>query len=103
MIFDRISKDLPPQMKKKESGCPHSNKLLQFCLKLEHCKPHVIQFSMLCCPLLTFSKLTFSKNSFKNTIRVSNELDQNQDQHSVGLDLGPNCLQRLSEDGKSHH
>ena len=27
-----------------------------------------------------FSKLTFSKNSFKNTIRVSNSLDLYQDQ-----------------------
>ena len=31
----------------------------------------------------------FSKISFWNTIRVSN---------SVGPDLGPNCLQRLSAD-----
>ena len=23
-----------------EYGCPHSNALLQFCLKFEHCKPH---------------------------------------------------------------
>ena len=36
-----------------------------------------------------FSKSTFSKNSFRNTIRVSNSLDP---------DLGPNCLQRLSAD-----
>ena len=33
-----------------------------------------------------------SKNSFRNTIRVSNSLDPYQDQHSVGPDLGPNCL-----------
>ena len=48
-----------------------------------------------------FSKLTFSKNSFKNTIRVSKSLDPGQDRHYVGPDLGPNCLQRLSTDDKS--
>ena len=31
------------------------------------------------------------------TIRVSNSLDPDQYRHSVGPDLGPNCLQRLSE------
>ena len=30
-----------------------------------------------------------------NTIRVSNGLDPDQDQHFVGPDLGPNCLQRF--------
>ena len=43
-----------------------------------------------CCRLQTFfSKLFFSKN----TIRVTNALDPDQDRHSVGPDLGPNCLQ----------
>ena len=37
-----------------------------------------------------------------NTIIVSNSLDSDQDQHSVGPDLGPNCLQRLAADDKSH-
>ena len=32
---------------------------------------------------------------------MSNNLDLYQDQHSVGPDLGPNCLQRLSLDDKS--
>ena len=49
------------------------------------------------------SKLTFSKNSFKNTIRVPNSLDTDQDQLSVGPDLGPKCLQRLPADDKGHH
>ena len=50
-----------------------------------------------CCHLLTiFSKLTFSTKSFRNIIRVPNCLHPYQDQHSVGPDLGPNCLQRLS-------
>ena len=36
----------------------------------------------------------FSKKTKKNrkTIRVSNGLDQDQDRHFVGPDLGPNCL-----------
>ena len=42
-----------------------------------------------------FSKLT-SKNSLRNTISVSNNLDPDQDQQNVGPDLGPKCLQRLS-------
>ena len=29
---------------------------------------------------------------------MSNGLDQDQDRHSVGPDLGPNCLQMLSAD-----
>ena len=47
-----------------------------------------------------FSKLTFSKKSFMNTIKVSNNLNPDQDQNSVGLDLGLNCLQKLSADDK---
>ena len=48
-----------------------------------------------------FSKSTFSKNSFRNTIRVSNSLDQDQVRHFVGPDLGPNCLQKVSAEGTS--
>ena len=42
--------------------------------------------------LLTFSKLTFSKNSLNSTTctRVLNSLDPDQDRHFVGPDLGPN-------------
>ena len=47
-----------------------------------------------------FLKSTFQKQSFRNTIRVSNSLDPEQDRHSVGPDLGPNCLQGLSADEK---
>ena len=32
---------------------------------------------------------------------MSNGLDPDQDRHSIGPDLGPNCLQRLSADDKS--
>ena len=35
-----------------------------------------------------FSKLTFSKNSFRNNIRLSKVLDSDQDPHSVGPGLG---------------
>ena len=41
-----------------------------------------------------FSKTTFSKISFRNTIRVSHSLDPDQAQHFVGPDLVPICLQR---------
>ena len=47
-----------------------------------------------------FSKLFFSKISFRNTIRVSNSLDPDQDGRSVGPDLDSICLQRLSADNK---
>ena len=40
MISERISDDIPPQIKILNNGYPHSNALLQFELKLERCKPH---------------------------------------------------------------
>ena len=46
----------------------------------------------------SFSKSTFLKNSFRNTIRVSKSLDPGQDRHSVGPDLGQNSLHRLLAD-----
>ena len=48
-----------------------------------------------------FSKSSFSKSFLRNTFRVSNGLDPDQDRLSVGPDLGPNCLQSLSADDKS--
>ena len=48
-----------------------------------------------------FSKSTFSKNSFRDIIRVSNSLDPDQDRHSVGPGLGPNCLERFVADDKN--
>ena len=41
-------------------------------------------------------KLSFSKNTFRKSIRVSNVLDPDQGIHSSGPELDPNCLQRLS-------
>ena len=48
-----------------------------------------------------FSKSTFSKNSLRNTFRVSGSLDPDQAEHFVGPDLVPNCFQRLSADDTS--
>ena len=45
-----------------------------------------------------FSKSTFLKNSFSDTVRVSNSLDPDQARQNVGPDLNPNCLQMLSHD-----
>ena len=48
------------------------------------------------------NELLFSKNSFRNTIRAdAKSLDPDQDGHSVGPDLCPNCLQWLSESPKA--
>ena len=59
----------------------------------------LVIFHAYCVVCWLFSKLTFFLNYF--TIRVSNGLDSDQHRHCVGPDLGPNCLQRLSEDNKS--
>ena len=61
-----------------------------------------VQFFIIFCRLQIFSKFTFSKVSFRNTIRVTNGLDPDQAQRSVMLDLGPNffVFQRLSTDDK---
>ena len=56
---------------------------------------------MLFCRLLFFSKSTFSKNTSRNTIRVSNSMEPEQARQNVGPDLGLNCLQRLSADDTS--
>ena len=40
-----------------------------------------------------FSNLSFSKDSFWNITRVSNDLDPGQDRRSVGPDLGTKHLQ----------
>ena len=59
------------------------------------------KFSCFCCRLLTFFKINFFKKKIRNTIRVSNSLDPDQDLQNVGPDLGPNCLQMLSVDDKN--
>ena len=37
----------------------------------------------------------------RDLIRVLSGLDSDQDQHSIGSDLGPNCLQKLSDNEKN--
>ena len=71
------------------------NKILESC---------IITICMLgdlscCCYLLIFFKFKFF--NFFSGIRVSNGLDLDVDQCSVGPDLNPNCLQRSSADDKS--
>ena len=39
-----------------------------------------------------FSTLTLSKNSFRNSIEMSNNLDPDHGLHSVSPDLDPNCF-----------
>ena len=56
---------------------------------------------MIFCCLLIFLKLTFSKNYFKNIVKVSNSWDPDQAQLNVGPDLDPNCLQKLSAEDTS--
>ena len=58
------------------------------------------RYNDFCRLLIFFSKLNLKK-SFRDTIRVSNGLDPDQDRHYVGPDLDPNCLQRLSADDKN--
>ena len=49
------------------------------------------------CLLTFFSKSTFSKNPFRNTIRVPNSLDPDQARHYVGPDLGPICFAKVHQ------
>ena len=51
------------------------------------------------CRLLTFFKINF----FKNILQEHYSSVKLSGLHSVGPDLGPNYLQRLSEDDKSCH
>ena len=44
----------------------------------------------------------FSEYSFGSGIMVSNSLDPDQAGHSVGPDLGSNCLHRSPEEVKIH-
>ena len=62
---------------------------------------HILTVCMLG-SFLCFSRhlLIFFFKIIRNTIRVSNSLDPDQDRRSVGFDLGPNCLQSLSAEDK---
>ena len=58
-------------------------------------------FAYLFCRLMIFSKSSFSKISFRNTVRLSNSVDPDQTVHFVEPDRGLNCFQRLSADDTS--
>ena len=58
-------------------------------------------FPCFCLCLLTFFKINLFQKLFRNTIRATKGLDQDQNPRSVRPDLGPNCLQRSSADDKS--
>ena len=53
--------------------------------------------------LLLSSADFFKINFFKRFFRELNHSVKLFGSRSVGPDLGPNCLQRLSADGNSHH
>ena len=55
---------------------------------------------MLFSRLLTFFKINSFIKFFHDHYQNVKQLDPDQVQHSVGPDLGPNCLQRLSADDK---
>ena len=98
-------KDLSTQ---KSDNSPTPPNLIEVhnCITLFRLRPatHLSVFLTVCllgnfacfCRLLIFSKSTFSKISFGNTIRVSNILDPDQARCFVGPDLCPNCSQTLS-------
>ena len=55
-----------------------------------------------CCRMLPSFKINILKKSYRHALKVSNGLDADQDGCSVGPNLGPHCLQRLSADDKSY-
>ena len=62
-----------------------------------------VKFFMLFCRLLIFSKSSFSKNSFRNTIRVSNSLVPDQTDVLSGLIWVQTvciCYQQMTQVGK---
>ena len=75
------------QMKKKMQNDDHINPYLSAWWVFFHA------FAVVC---WLFPKLTFLKKILSGTLKESNRLDPAQDQHSVGPDLHPNCMQRLS-------
>ena len=61
----------------------------------------IFMLQLLSAEWIFYFKISFF-NCFRNTYRVSNSLDPDQDQYSICPDPGSNCLQRLSADDKSH-
>ena len=56
---------------------------------------------MLFCRLLVFFQNQLFGKILSGISSVSSSLDSDQARHSVGPDLGPNCLQKLSADDTS--
>ena len=56
-----------------------------------------------CRLLIFFFKIDVFKNTFMNTMAVSNSLDQDQARLNVMPDLCPNCLQRSSAEDSSRY
>ena len=60
-------------------------------------------FLCFCCRLLTFLNHFFFQKHLSETLsEYQTVCDPDQDRHSVGPNLGHNCLQSLSTDFKSH-
>ena len=70
-----------------------------FVCLLTHCM--LGNFSCFWWRLLTYFKINFFKKLFYEYFLSVKQLDPDQDRHSVGPDLGPNCLQIVSAHGKS--
>ena len=60
------------------------------------CTLNIFETIVIICWLLI--KINFFKNSYRNTVRVSNGLYPDQNRRSVGTELSPNYLQMLSAD-----
>ena len=67
MISDRISNHIPPQMK-----FLNSNALLQFCLKLEHCKLQKTACHLMKCDVNDVKLLTTVYNRRCKFLMLSN-------------------------------
>ena len=57
-----------------------------------------IFFPLFCCLLIFFFKINFFRKILSGIRSVSNTLDPDQAQHSVGRNLGTNCFQKSSAD-----
>ena len=99
-MLEMVPFDICTQLRLR-SACASVESERSHCCKHNFCT--LGNFACFLSSLDFFLKINFFKKSFRNTIRVSNSLDPDQDQNFVGPDLGPNCLQRLSADDKSRH
>ena len=77
-----------------------NNKLLLLKLYISNKLIACLIFVIIFVVCFFFSKLTFLKYSFRNTISVSNSLDPDRAKHVVRPDFGSNCLRMLSADDK---